>query len=309
MKYQVEKSTLIEAPLATVRPLVENFSHWNKWSPWTIVEPDCPIQIDGTAGQPGHSMAWDGKIIGSGKNTLTQSEPHRFCYDLEFFKPFKSQAKVQFIFEESGKNTKVTWTMDSSMPFFLFFMVKMMKNWIGMDYDRGLRMLKEVAEKGSVTCKTTNSGLVDYQGFSYVGIKRTVDFEDLPSTMKADFEQIVQDVVLERGKGARLWVTIYPKFDMKNMKTTYVAAISDEDLKNESLGANYVQGHIKDSKALEIKHDGSYDFLGNAWSMGMMFQQAKKYKSAGFPIEQYWNSPLEVAPEELKTSIYFPVKG
>lgn len=309
MKYQVKKECLINSSINSVRPLIENFQHWNSWSPWTVIEPNCPIQIKGSPGQVGHSMSWDGEVIGSGKNTLTKNEPNCLSYDLEFFKPFKSQAKVQFLFEEKFEETQVTWTLKSSMPFFLFFMVKMMKNWIGMDYDRGLRMLKEIAEKGSVNCSTTYSGLTDYRGFSYVGIKRTVDINNLSIALKTDFEQIVQDVVLKRNKGARHWVTIFPKFDMKKMKTTYIAAVSDEDLKNESLDSHYIQGQIKDSRALEIKHDGSYDFLGNAWSMGMMYTRAKKYKSSGFPMEQYWNSPLDMAPEELKSSIYFPVKG
>ena len=95
---------------------------------------------------------------------------------------------------------------------------------------------------------------------------------------------------------------------MKNMQATYIAAVSDEDLSDLDLDADYIQGKINDAKMLEIKHNGSYEFIGNAWSMGMMTMQAKKIKGSGFPFEQYWNSPLEVKPEELKSSIYFPVK-
>ena len=309
MKYNVEKSTTIEAPTNQVRSLIEDFKHWNSWSPWTIVEPDCPITINGQPNKQGHSMFWDGEIIGSGQNTLRSSDNRGIYYDLEFFKPWKSQAKTSFLFEDMGKQTKVTWTMDSTMPFFLFFMVKTMKNWIGMDYERGLRMLKEMAEKQRIDCKTTNNGIIDYKGFSYVGIKRTTTIADMPNAIKQDFERLVNDIVVEKQKSAMHWLCIYPKFDMKNMTATYIAAVSDENLKNENLGSNYVNGNIKDSKMLEIKHDGSYEFLGNAWSMGMMVTRAKKYKCTDFPFEQYWNSPMETPPEELKTSIYFPIKG
>lgn len=309
MRYHVERQTMIDAPVAQVRPLIEDFHRWNSWSPWTVAEPNCPVEIKGSPGQPDHSMSWNGEVIGSGKTTLEIPNDQRLFYHLEFFKPWKSTAKTSFIFEEVGQQTKVTWTMDSNMPFFLFFMVKMMKNWIGMDYDRGLRMLKEVAEKGRVNCETTNKGITDYKGFSYLGIQRTVPFEDMSTVMKKDFEKIVKDVVLDRGKSALHWVCIYPKFDMKKMEATYIAAVSDENLKDENLGGEYIQGSIQDTKALEVKHDGSYDFLGNAWAMGMMFMRAKKHKGAGYPFEQYWNSPLEVPPEELKTSIFFPIKG
>ncbi|MBR9910022.1 MAG: hypothetical protein GYB33_06665 [Gammaproteobacteria bacterium] len=308
MKFDVEKSTLIAAPMTQVRELVADFHYWNSWSPWTVVEPACPISISGHPGEPGHSMTWEGEVIGSGKNTLQSSDAQRLHYNLEFFKPWKSKAKVCFLFEEVGDQTKVTWTMNSSMPFFLFFMLKMMKNLIGMDYERGLRMLKEVAEKGSVKAETINNGIVEYSGFSYVGIQRSVPVSEMSTTMRKDFEQLVKDIVIDGQKSARHWVCIYPRFDIKNMKATYIAAVSDEDLAGLNLDSSYVKGQVKDAKMLEIKHSGSFDFLGNAWSMGMMNMRARKLKGSGFPFEQYWNSPMEVAPDDLMTSVYFPLK-
>ena len=92
------------------------------------------------------------------------------------------------------------------------------------------------------------------------------------------------------------------------MMATYIAAISDEDIQEVDLDSDYIKGSINSGKCLEINHDGSYEFLGNAWSMGMMVSRAKKMKVRGHPYEQYWNSPMEVKPEELKTNIYIPVK-
>lgn len=308
MRFGIEKSTVVNAPVSKVRSYVDDFRQWRQWSPWTIVEPECTVEVQGSPRQNGHSMRWDGQIIGSGKNTLRSSDDRSLNYDLEFLKPWKSQAQTSFHFEETNGGTRVTWTMDSSLPFFLFFMVKLMKNWVGMDYDRGLRMLKEVAENGKIDFQTTNAGIVDYQGFSYVGIQRTVDFSEMPAHMSKDFERLAKEVRQTKKKSAKHWVCIYPKFDMKNMKATYIAAVSDEELQGENMPEDYVKGKIAGGRSLEIKHNGSYDFLGNAWSMGMMFVRAKKLKSKGFPFEEYWNSPYEVSPRELKTSIFFPLK-
>ena len=165
-----------------------------------------------------------------------------------------------------------------------------------------------MAEKGEVKAKTTNNGVVDYEGFSYVGIQKTISIDDIKNTMPKDFEKIVQDVVITNNKSAKHWVSIYPKMDMKNRRMTYIAAVSDEDLDGVDLDSNYIRGSLNGGKVLEIKHDGSYDFIGNAWSMGMMYVRAKKMKQRDVPFEQYWNSPLEVSPEELKSSIYFPLK-
>lgn len=309
MKFNIERSTTINAPMAKVRALVEDFNHWNSWSPWTVCEPGCSVSVSGKVAEAGHSMSWEGQVIGAGKNTLVKKTDSQLDYDLEFFKPWKSQADVRFKFEEVEGKTRVTWLMDSSMPFFMFFMIKSLKNMIAMDYDRGLKMLKAMVEEGKVNAETLNNETVDYQGFSYVGIQRTLPFDEMAEAMRKDFEQIVAQVVIKGQQSAMHWVCIYPKFDTKNMMVTYIAAISDENVGGLDLGSEYVSGEIKNSKALEVKHNGAYDFLGNAWAMGMMTMQAKKMKAGGHPFEQYWNSPMETPPDELKTSIYFPLKG
>lgn len=309
MKFQVTRSILVDKDLDSVKILVEDFSHWNVWSPWTIAEPDCKIEVTGTPGEVGHTMSWDGKIIGAGTNKLTSNETDTLQYDLTFLTPYTSESKITFTFEKENNGTIVTWIMDGSMPFFMFFMISSMKAWIGMDFERGLKMLKELAEKGSIPAKTSNKGIVDLEGFSYVGIQKTVSMENIGTEMQSDFDRILKDVVENAGKTAQHWVSLYPKMDMKNGQMTYIAAVSDEDIAGVDLGEDYVRGTIDSGKALEISHDGSYEFLGNAWSMGMMYLRAKKLKQKGVPFEHYWNSPKETKPEDLKTSVYFPLKG
>ncbi len=308
MRFNLNRNITIKASQKKVQNLVLDFKHWSSWSPWTITEPDCKIKVTGNTGTTGHQMTWDGDIIGSGKNTLIQVSDKQLDYNLEFLKPWKSTAKVSFHFKSMGKQTKVTWSMKGNMPIFMFFMIPTMKGWISMDYDRGLRMLKALAEEGKIKAKTTNKGTTDISGFSYVGLQKTVAIDGIGPAMQNDFDKIIKDVVIKHKKSAQNWVTLYPKFNMGKMTMTYIAAVSDEELKDIDLGPEYVTGTVPATKALEIHHAGSYNFLGNAWSMGMMYLRAKKIKQKPVPFEQYWNSPKEVAPEKLKTSIFFPLK-
>ena len=308
MKYRVDRSTIIHKDLEHILPLIEDFTKWHLWSPWTIIEPDCKLNFTGKPGEPGHSMSWEGDIIGSGTNTLLEKRDKQLNYDLKFIKPFKSRAKVSFIFEPKEGSTKVRWTMDSSMPFFLFFMIKTMKNWIGMDYDRGLSMLKEIAEKGAFRAKTKVSGSCDLGGYGYVGIKKTVPFSQLGQEMEKDFARLQSEIADKLAQQPKHFLSLYPKMDMKNMRMTYIAAVSDEGAQKMELGREYVRGSIKKGKAFEVKHDGPYDFIGNAWSMGMMHLRAKKMRPSGVPFEEYWNDPRQTEPKDLKTSIFFPLK-
>ena len=308
MKYQVKRSITIKAPLKKVRPFIEDFKHWESWSPWSIIEPGHKQKIKGDTGEIGHQMTWNGKIIGSGTNEIVAFEGNSIIYDLNFIKPFKSFSKVRFDFKKVKAGTKVTWIMDSSMPFFLFFMIPKMRAWIGMDYDRGLTMLKTLIEDGKIPAKTTNEGLKKFEGFSYVGIKKTSTKEKMPKEMGKAFDDLMNTLQKE-GKKAKHWVSIYPKVNMAKQEFTYIAAASAENLDGVELPKNYIRGEIKTQKMLQIMHKGPYTFLGNAWSMGMMTLQAKKIKQNGIPFEYYWNHPKKVQAKNLKTSIFFPVKG
>ncbi len=307
MKYNVEKSIFIDKNISEVVSFVTDFTNWIKWSPWNVLEPKCKMVYSGNAGQVGHTMEWQGEYIGSGRQTLTKIENGHYDYDVEFLKPFKSKSKAGMVLESFEGGTKVTWTLDGSLPFFLFFMVNTMKNWIGMDYERGLRMLKSVAENGIVPAVTTNNGVVDREGFGYIGIQRTVLLSELAPVMNKDFETLVGEIA-KHNVSAKHWVCLYTKMDMKKMQMTYIAAISDENLSGVQLGDGFVRGQVKAGKGLEIKHKGSYEFLGNAWSMGMMYAKAKKLKGSDIPYEYYWNDPRQTGTADLETSIFFPVK-
>ena len=308
MKYQVRKSIVIDADPNTVRPYVADLRQWAAWSPWSIIEPDHKSSFAGTHGEVGSSMSWDGDVIGSGKMTLVSVVNEEYEHKLEFFAPWKSQAKATVALQAKGASTQVTWTMDGTMPFYLFFMVGMMKAWIGMDYDRGLRMLKELAENGQIDAQTSDLGVVDFEGFAYVGLANTSLVQDMPSDMQADFDRLMRDIAAA-SCDPKHHLAIYTNVKMSKQRFSYISAVSDESASGLALSDDYVRGRIPSQKMLEIRHRGSYRFLGNAWSMGHMVARAKKMKTNGKPFEYYHNSPNEVAENELLTSVYFPVKG
>lgn len=309
MKYHVERSILIDAPLSKIHDTLKDFSTWESWSPWSVCDPGHKNTLSGKAGEVGHKMSWDSEIIGSGEQEISSISARKIDTELRFFKPFKSTAKAALKLSEEKGKSKVTWTMDSSMPFFLFWMIKPMKNWIGMDYERGLTMLKALIEEGKIKARTTNEGIKDYEGFNYVGIKRTCHYKDMPNAMSEDFKELMGTVMTDMGKCAKHWICLYPKVSMRSMQFTYVAAISAEELDGLELPKHWIRGSVPSQKMLEVKHAGSYRFLGNAWSMIMSTVRAKKMGTRrAVPFEQYWNSPTQVSEDELLTSIFFPVK-
>ncbi len=308
MKCSVERSILIDASLADVKPHLLDLSRWQAWSPWTVLEPDHEHRVEGELQKVGSSMHWDGKVIGSGQLTITSISDQRIDYDLAFFTPWKSEAKTAFTLAESSGSTKVTWTMDSQMPFFLFFMVGTIQAMVGMDYDRGLGMLKSVVETGAVDADTQNLGVIDFTGFDYLGLPRTSFMHEMPEHMGGDFEKLMS-ACKEQGFEPEHVLSVYTKVKMSKQLFSYESSVSGVGMEKITDSLVLKPGAIKSQKMLEIKHRGSYQYIGNAWAMGHLTMRAEKLKQNGSPFEYYHNDPSDTAENELLTSVYFPIKG
>ena len=290
-KTHVAKSIEINAPAEKIYNTLNNLNEWQHWSPWLVCEPEAKVVVS----EDTKYYDWEGSRIGSGNLKITDEQPHRLIdYDLTFLKPWKSLAKVQFELEAADQGTKVTWIMDSSLPFFMFWMKKSMEAFLGMDFDRGLNMLKEYVEEGQVKSKLEFLGKGHYAGCKYVGIKRECRVDDVGSMMSADFEKLTELVGSQDNNLAGEPFSIYHKWDPVKQKVSYTAGFPLKSVPDQ-VPAGMQQGTIPATQTYTLRHVGSYLHLGNAWSTMMMMQRAKEFKPVkGFhPFETYVNNPKE----------------
>jgi effector-binding domain-containing protein len=306
--YHVERSTTIDAPIARVRPAIEDYRQWPKWSPWLCCEPDCKLEFFGTPGQSGHGYKWDGKVVGAGQMNL-RSNNGQMEMDLDFIRPFKSHADVRMVLSSMGENqTQVTWHLNGKMPFFLFFLVGMMKSMIRMDFERGLRMLKEYVETGTVNSHCEFVGVVELPEMHYVGVTDHCNMAQIGDSMKRTLPQAYKLATENQLDLAGPCGSIYNKVDLKRQEFTYTAFSPVKKLKAVP---DAVTGTMGNCKALKVIHTGAYENLGNAWSMIMAHQRYKKHKllKAQPAFEVYVNDPSTVQPTEIVTEVYVPIKS
>ena len=306
-KTHVAKSIEINAPAGKIFNTLNDFNHWQPWSPWLICEPEARVDVADDA----KYYEWEGKRIGSGNMRVTDEKPHTSIdSDLTFLKPWKSKAKVRFDLKESDGKTKVTWIMDSSLPFFMFWMKRSMEAFIGMDFDRGLNMLKEYVEEGQVKSKLEFLGKGHYAGCQYVGIKRECGVDEVGTMMSADFEKLAEVAHDTPDNIAGEPFSIYHKWEPVTKKVSYTAGFPLKSVPDE-VPAGMQKGTIPATQTYTLRHVGPYLHLGNAWTTMMMMQRAKEFKPVkGFhPFETYVNNPQEVPESELITDIHFAVKS
>ena len=142
------RTTVINAPAATIHALVNDFHEWTRWSPWEGLDPDLKRTYSGAAAGVGAHYAWEGNNkAGTGTMAITSSTPDRIEIALEFLKPFKASNVATFSFSEAGGGTRVDWTMSGQRNVAFAVLGRLFfDKAIAKDFDKGLASLKAAAE-------------------------------------------------------------------------------------------------------------------------------------------------------------------
>jgi len=304
----VSRSIMIDAPKEKIRQTLMDFRQWSTWSPWLVMEPDANVAYSDNQSEVGAGFSWEGELVGSGQMKLVHADADTLEMKMHFLKPFKSTAQSHFTLEEVDGQTEVIWHMHSKLPWYLFYMTKRMETFIGMDYDRGLGMLKEFMEKGSVASAVDIEGIVHMQGRKYVGIPHTCAIDEVGEVMKKDYESLFNFIADNAITLEEMPFSIYNTFDIPNNKTAFVSCIPYEG--DAPLPENFIAGELATQEAIKTVHTGSYKHLGNAWMAAMTYARIKKIQTTNIPmgIEVYPNDPNNTAEEELTTEIFLPLR-
>ncbi len=148
--FRVSRSSIIDAPAATIFPLVNNVHTMQDWSPWAKLDPNCELTFSGPEAGTGARYTWSGNdAIGAGSCEVIESIPdQRVRSRLQFVRPFEDESEVQFTLQPAPAGTQVTWEMTGQQNFFgkligLFLDCEAM---VGADFESGLANLKSIAE-------------------------------------------------------------------------------------------------------------------------------------------------------------------
>ena len=312
ISFQLNRSIVVNKPVEQVFSTLADFTSWPAWSPWIIQEPDCPVSSLGEPESIGHQQEWNGKRIGSGRIVLSEIVSNqKLGYDLYFLAPWKSQCTTQFEFtaitdKDGNETTEVTWLMQGTLPFFLFFMKKMMVAMVGSDYERGLKMFKEYAETGQVNSSVEINDTQLKTRFYYVGYPVNCNLSEISNVIRPTFEKLESSDIPKPD----MYLTVINKFDFISKDANMVAAVAYKSKPDFNFDQEMVEGEMPPHKTQSVTHTGSYYHLANGWATVMNYlrfakqKQNKKVKE----YEVYLNMPSDTEESELKTEIFIPIK-
>jgi uncharacterized protein YndB with AHSA1/START domain len=148
--FHIERSATMAAPPEEVFEQVNDFHHWDKWSPWLELDPNAKVTFEGPDSGEGAIFRWAGnENVGEGSMTILESRPSELVrIKLHFLKPFEDTATTDLTMTPEGDGTKVTWTMDGEHNFMSKAMCLFMDMdaMIGGNYETGLANMKKIVE-------------------------------------------------------------------------------------------------------------------------------------------------------------------
>jgi DNA gyrase inhibitor GyrI len=304
--FEVCRSTRIEAPAPAVHAVVRDFRSWPKWSPWLIADPHATLAFS----DDGRRYDWEGPVAGSGFLEIAGDQaPGSIDLSLTFLKPWKSTSSVGFQFAEVDGGTEVTWTMNGTLPWFMFWMKSMMAGNIGSDYDRGLSMLKALIETGEVPSKLEFPGIADIPATAYVGINTECPISEISGHMEQDFARLHEWLAESGLTPSSAPFSSVSSWSPARDLCRYTVCLPFFEAPAEA-PAGFVGGTRPACRAYRVRHTGAYRHLGNAWAAGMMHARSKVFDASKrlAPFEIYESDPENTPEDELVTVVHIPAK-
>lgn len=308
--YDISRTVEIQCTPEMAYDAVADYRTWTTWSPWLIADPQAKVTTSPNASSVGAKYTWDGPVVGAGELEHQVLVPGKRVEDeLRFQRPFKSVCRTSFQFAPSPTGTRVTWDMHGSLPWFLFWMVPMMKTFIAMDYQRGLTMLKDLIETQQIPSRCIVHGQKSVGPIRMAGIPGRCSVFDVGDSMEQAFNRA-------RAEFERLGlptdgdqISVYTKFRVAAGQFDYISgwlippsqAVPPSALKVWSLPT---------TQAFQVDHIGSYSHLGNAWSVANQLVRHQKLKQPRIgTFEIYRTTPPDTPEKELLTEIYLPLRS
>ena len=148
--FRIERTVRIEAPAERIFPLVNDLHRHIEWSPWEKKDPAMARSHTGAPSGRGAIYEWDGNgEIGKGRMEIVQSdEPGQVVLAMDFLAPFEAHNTAEFVFDEDGDATTVTWAMYGPQQFLgkVMSVFMDMDAMIGTEFETGLANLKSMTE-------------------------------------------------------------------------------------------------------------------------------------------------------------------
>jgi len=316
-EYNVSRSKVIHAPVASVYATISELKTWEEWGSWYRKDSTITVTYGDITSGVGANYSWTSKA-GPGKMKIIAAVPNK-SIDQEMQFGDYDPSVVRWTFEEVEEGTKVTWIMEDDNAAFAFKIgAAMSGGWEGMlapDMEEGLTnldtlMIKKMELENSF--RTEEITTIDLEKKTFIGFKQNTSTDITHEEMSALFMANMPKAgmhAMNSGlvQGDYTPGSVYTKWDEDNKEAEfYIGLLLHKDIKP---GEGMEIFKVPQGKGIKVTKYGKYG-TGDmeAHAKIAQFMEKNKLEATGLVWELYENDPMTVQPQDIRTDIYYLLK-
>lgn len=310
----VERVITVERSPSVVFGLLNNYQHFQAWSPWAERDPNARYTFSGPERGVGARMAWAGdpRQVGSGWQEITESRPYsmiRTHLDLGD----QGEADTYFDIRPVGRAARVEWGFETDVTegrgLFEALLGKYMglflDHWVGKDYEDGLERFKQYAESFPDA---------DYADLEIERLETTADpilyistssgqsAEAVANALGAAYGEISRFMASRGLEHVGMPMSISHSWEDSSFEFDAAIPVATADLDPPG---NIRLGYTPSGEALRVVHQGPYAGLDQVYEKVAAYLAVNRLDHSGVSWEHYISDPGETPEDELITHVYF----
>ena len=310
--HQVEVSIEIDAQLATVFALVNDLQRFSDWSPWTHTDPNARVLFSGPTRGVDALMTWDGAIIGSGSQLITESLPHEHVGMV--MNPGESgAARAWFDLTPGVGTTLVRWGFEADYGLNIVgrYFAPMLGGIVARDYHAGLLRLKDLAEglpSADFSDIEIEQIVVEAVPIAYLTTTSRSDPAAISGALGKAYFQVLSFIDKHNLSDAGAPISIMRTVSGSELRFDAAIPVRGVNDSTPRDGSGVKIGQTYAGPVIRVRHVGSYKGLGATQRKISAYIAAYGIARAGAAWESYVSDPGKVAEADLLTYIYYPIK-
>jgi effector-binding domain-containing protein len=310
--HSFEVSTEIDAQPATVFALVNDFRRFSLWAPWADTDPNARFIYSGNNRGAGATMTWDGAIIGSGTQVITESRPFEHV-GIEMNPGEAGEASSWFRLAPGVGTTIVHWgfEVDYGMNIVGRYFASMLGSVVARDYETGLVNLKELAESlpgADFSDIEIEHLVVEPIEIAYLPTRSRPEPAAISDAMGKAYFEILTFIDEHDLQDAGAPMSITRTFSGSELvfdSAIPVRGVSDATPRD---GSTVRIGHTYGGTVIRVRHVGSYRDLSVTHRKITAYLAALGIERNGPAWESYVSDPGNTPEADLLTYVYYPIK-
>ena len=310
--HHVEVSAEIDAHPATLFALLNDFRRHELWSPLVETDPNVRILHSGEPRGVGAVMSWDGAIVGSGTQTIIDSQPFDRI-DIRMNPDEPGEAFSQFRLAPGIGTTVVTWGFDADygMNFVGRYFASILGGIVARDYRNGLENLKRLAEslpRADFSDLDVEQMTVEASDIAYLSATSPPDPSAISDAMGQAYFEILNFIDAAGLAVAGPPLSISRSFSGAELGFDAAIPVRRVPVSTGQRTAGVKLGKTYEGAVIRVRHIGAYRTLTATHRKISAYLAAHGIERNGAAWESYVSDPGDVPEQELLTYVYYPIK-